>query len=126
MKEVAKIIIHDDDRVLLQLRDNNPNIAFPLHWNLIGGIIEVSELPQETITRELKEELGIELDKIELFAIENYKDTIQHIFSAKAKINPEKIHLKEGLAIRWFKLSELSSLKIGFNYYEILMKFKGS
>lgn len=126
MKEVAKVIIYNDDKVLLQLRDNKPNIAFPLHWTLIGGIVEVAEIAEEAIKRELKEELGITLDNIELFAIEDYEKAFQHIFTAKAQIDPAKIRLREGLEIRWFKFTELQTLKIAFNYHEVLKKFKES
>ena len=123
MKQVAKIIIHHKDEFLLQLRDNNPNIAFPLHWNLLGGVVEEGEDPENTIKRELQEELGIYVEQVKKFVIEEYNGTKQHIFSAQLSINPAEVQLKEGLALRWFKNFELPSLKIGFNYYEIIQTF---
>ncbi len=123
MKQVAKIIIHNNKEFLLQLRDDNPHIKFPLHWNLLGGVVEEGEDPENTLRRELQEELGISIENVTLFTIEEHNETKQYIFSARSTIDPSRIKLNEGLALRWFKDFELPSLKIGFNYYEILQKF---
>jgi ADP-ribose pyrophosphatase YjhB (NUDIX family) len=50
------IITTRDNRVLLQKRDNNPNIECPNCYSLISGYLEEQETPLEGIIRELKEE----------------------------------------------------------------------
>jgi 8-oxo-dGTP pyrophosphatase MutT (NUDIX family) len=55
----AGAIIHDPEgRVLLQLRDNRPDVAFGGYWGLFGGRIEAGETPWQGLLRELEEELS--------------------------------------------------------------------
>lgn len=55
----AAIIVIDDGRYLLQLRDDKEGIFFPGHWGLFGGGVEKGEQPAEALRRELQEELGL-------------------------------------------------------------------
>ena len=57
----AAVIVIDDGRYLLQLRDNKEGIFFPDHWGLFGGGVEEGEQPVDALRRELKEELGLEV-----------------------------------------------------------------
>lgn len=121
---VAKVIIYNNrGEFLLQLRDNNPNIKFQLHWNLIGGVVEEKEAPQKTILRELKEELDIEVKNIDFLKIEKFHDVEQYIYVLNMDLDISKIRLKEGLSLKWFKVLEIDGLKIGFNYLQILRRF---
>lgn len=121
---VVKVIIYNSrGEFLLQLRDNNPNIKFQLHWNLIGGVVEETEIPKKTIVRELKEELGIDVKNIVFLKIEKFQDTEQYIYVLKMDLDIKKIRLTEGLSLKWFKSLELDGLKIGFNYFRVLRRF---
>lgn len=60
---VAAIIINEDKKVLLQLRDDKENIFFANHWGCFGGAIEPEEGAEKALIRELHEEIGIEFDK---------------------------------------------------------------
>jgi 8-oxo-dGTP pyrophosphatase MutT (NUDIX family) len=55
------LILTDDGRYLLQLRDQKPGIFYPGHWGLFGGGMEPGETPETALRRELKEELGLEV-----------------------------------------------------------------
>ncbi|HWK44886.1 MAG TPA: NUDIX domain-containing protein [Stellaceae bacterium] len=52
------VIVAEDGRYLLQLRDDKPGIAVPGHWALFGGGLEPGESPATALVRELREELG--------------------------------------------------------------------
>ena len=56
---MAAIIIFDDGKYLLQLRDDKPGIFFPGHWGLFGGGVDAGEHPLDALRRELGEELGL-------------------------------------------------------------------
>lgn len=56
---VAGILILEDGRYLMQLRDNIPEIFFPNHWSCFGGAIDAGESEKQAIKRELHEELGL-------------------------------------------------------------------
>ncbi len=59
----AAVIVLDDGRYLLQLRDDKPGIFFPGHWGLFGGGVEPGERPADALRRELREELDLDVDE---------------------------------------------------------------
>ena len=52
-------LIDDENRVLIGKRPNVIN--FPLLWEFPGGKVEKNETPEQTIIRESKEEININL-----------------------------------------------------------------
>jgi 8-oxo-dGTP pyrophosphatase MutT (NUDIX family) len=54
------LIVLDDGRYLMQLRDQKPNIFYPGRWGVFGGAMNPDETPQQALRRELLEELGLE------------------------------------------------------------------
>jgi 8-oxo-dGTP pyrophosphatase MutT (NUDIX family) len=50
----AAILVHEDGRILMQLRDDRPDIWYPNHWGLFGGGVEAGESPEEALCWELK------------------------------------------------------------------------
>jgi 8-oxo-dGTP pyrophosphatase MutT (NUDIX family) len=63
----AAIIVLDDGRYLMQLRDDKPGIFFPDHWGLFGGAREPGEDLATTLRRELLEELGYQVETVAYF-----------------------------------------------------------
>ena len=57
------IMVDARHRVTLQLRDNKPHVGAADCWGLFGGMIESNEEPIDTIIREMKEELTIDLSR---------------------------------------------------------------
>ncbi len=57
----AAIIVLEDGRYLLQLRDDIPGIWYPGHWGLFGGAVEADEDETTALQRELREEIGLDL-----------------------------------------------------------------
>jgi len=64
---VAGIILLDDGRYLMQLRDCKRGIFYPGHWGLFGGAVDVGEDKLTALTRELMEELQFSVEKVEYF-----------------------------------------------------------
>lgn len=54
---VAALLVLDDGRYVMQLRDVLPNIFYPNHWGCFGGAVGDDEAPGDALTRELQEEL---------------------------------------------------------------------
>ena len=62
MKQITQILLFDrNHRLIIYLRDDNPRIPFPNHWDLIGGHLVEGETPEEALVREAREEIGLEL-----------------------------------------------------------------
>jgi 8-oxo-dGTP pyrophosphatase MutT (NUDIX family) len=55
---VVALIVVDEDRYLMQLRNQKAGIFYPGHWGLFGGAVERGEDPESALRRELHEELG--------------------------------------------------------------------
>lgn len=58
---VAAILILEDGRYVMQLRDPLPHIFYPDHWGCFGGAVEKDETPEHALRRELREELEFEV-----------------------------------------------------------------
>ncbi len=56
----AKLAILVDDRIVVILRDEKPEIPWQGFWDLPGGEREPGESPSECVIRETREELGLE------------------------------------------------------------------
>ncbi|MDR3586481.1 MAG: (deoxy)nucleoside triphosphate pyrophosphohydrolase [Desulfosporosinus sp.] len=65
MKEVTAAIIIKENRVLIAERAPGENLAGK--WEFPGGKIELGETLQECLKREIREELEVEINVLELF-----------------------------------------------------------
>ena len=115
MKQIsvsAGILINNDNQVLLSQRTADK--SFPGQWEFPGGKIESSETAHEALIRELKEELGIDIDNSYLFKrIEHYYDS----FTANIEFFlvdswSGELSGEEGQLVRWFSVRDLRYLPI--------------
>lgn len=61
---VCAALINDNDEVLLAQRPEGKRL--PGRWEFPGGKVEANEAPEDALVRELKEELGIDVEKRDL------------------------------------------------------------
>jgi 8-oxo-dGTP diphosphatase len=66
---VAAVITDDEANYLLLQRTKAPDAG---HWSIPGGTVEFSETVERALKRELEEELGIEVDIVQLLRVTNY------------------------------------------------------
>jgi 8-oxo-dGTP pyrophosphatase MutT (NUDIX family) len=110
------LIIVDDRRYLLQLRDQKPNIFYPGHWGLFGGAIETKEDPAAGLKRELKEELGLDVAEYRYFTnftfdYGHHGTVFRHFYEVKiAGSVVTRLTLREGAEMRAFPPSELLNM----------------
>jgi len=124
MKGAGIIFLNSNNEVLLLLRDNNQSIQYPNMWDIPGGIIEENENPEETVRREMKEEMEIsDLGEIKLFNIFTSENLTDYVFWKNIDINSEEINLHEGQKIKFFNREQIKNIKMAFNYNEVLEKF---
>jgi len=64
---VAALLVREDGRYIMQLRDEKEGIFFPGHWGCFGGAVEPGEDTAEAMRRELHEELELEPGKLTRF-----------------------------------------------------------
>ena len=64
---VAALLVLEDGRYIMQLRDAIPNIFYPDHWGCFGGAVDHGEDPLEALKRELREELEYAVESVTEF-----------------------------------------------------------
>lgn len=105
--EVAIAILYQQNQFLLQLRDNIPKIAYPGHWGLFGGHIELDELPEIAVVRELQEEICYSPTDVVKFGIYEDDRALRHVFAAPLTVGVADLTLLEGWDLGLFTRSEI-------------------
>lgn len=116
-------MLNSNNELLMLLRDNIPDIPFPNMWDIPGGRVEPGEIPEETVKREMMEEMELKLEKISLFKVYETDDLIDNVFWTRIDLIPEEIDLQEGQKISYFSHTELSDMKLAFNYNSVIEEF---
>lgn len=94
---MALVILHREERVLLQHRDDDPRIINPGAWGLFGGHVEPDEEPEAGALREIEEELGLCLPPpLELFRRTVDEVRERFVYAAALPVPPENLTLCEG------------------------------
>jgi 8-oxo-dGTP diphosphatase len=61
---VSALLLDDGGKILLARRAGEPGEGL---WDLLGGFMDEGEFPLETLARELREEIGVEIQPLEFF-----------------------------------------------------------
>ncbi|MFN7515542.1 MAG: NUDIX hydrolase [Dolichospermum sp.] len=93
---VAVAILYRENKFLMQLRDNIPNIIAPGCWALFGGHIEPGETPEIAVQREVMEEIGYELTAFSQFGIYSDQKAVRYVFQAPLLVPLDQLVLSEG------------------------------
>ncbi|XHU95846.1 MAG: NUDIX domain-containing protein [cyanobacterium endosymbiont of Rhopalodia gibba] len=95
--QVALAIVYQEDNFLLQLRDNISMIAYPDHWGLFGGHIELGENPEQALKRELIEEINYKVPNPIEFRVYNEPNITRYLYSSPLIVAIEQLVLQEGV-----------------------------
>ncbi|CAC9961250.1 hypothetical protein [uncultured Gammaproteobacteria bacterium] len=83
-------------------------------WELPGGKIEANESPEQTISRELKEELGIQVNQVNLHQtmVHHYEDRTVQLSIYNINQYQNKPTGVEGQVISWVKIEALNDYQL--------------
>jgi len=108
--QIAQALLFDrEDRLLIYLRDNKPEIPFPNRWDFFGGHVEPGETAEQALVREVREELGVQLHSWQLFRIyectsgDAYPNT-KFIYRAQIDKTAGELTLYERTATREYRV----------------------
>ena len=114
----AGIIVTDDQRYLLQLRDTKKEIWYPNHWGCFGGKIDAGENSLRALEREIQEELNFKIENScyftqLVFDLTELGSCLKYRFYYEIKVKNEVIKtmsLNEGQEMRLFPINEIRTL----------------
>lgn len=116
VKNALAVIVDNDNKILLLKRSDYPDQWQPKKWSLVGGGVEKGEKPDEACSREIKEEvnLDISIDKfIEKVVIQRNPGSVEHIFTCRYEGDPTDVELnEEHTNYGWYDVGEMEYLDI--------------
>lgn len=91
-------------RVLLLKHRFRPGMG----WGMPGGFMETGEHPEEALRRELREEVGLEVEKLKLFTSRAFQKPkqVEIVFTARAIGDPDQLSFEIQRAA-WFSPDQL-------------------
>ncbi len=109
---VVCAIIEQDDQVLCALRSERMSLAGK--WEFPGGKLELNEIPEDALIREIKEELNISIKIIEALPISEYSyvpEKVIRLIPFRCNIQNNEIPVAtEHSELRWVKKEDLLNL----------------
>ena len=98
------VIFNQNGEVLLLKHRFRPGSG----WGLPGGFIEKAEQPIDALRRELREEIGLEVEDVEIFAVRSFAkpQQVEVLFRCRANgtLNPQTIEVERA---DWFATANL-------------------
>lgn len=75
-------------------------------WGMPGGFMNYGEQPEQTVSREIMEEVGLELKNIKMLRVRTISRHIEILFSAEAEGEPA-VMSREIKSADWFALDKI-------------------
>ncbi|MCZ7459026.1 NUDIX hydrolase [Streptomyces sp. WMMC940] len=100
---VAGAVMREDGRLLAIRRADNGT------WELPGGVLELSETPEDGVAREVREETGIRVEVDQLSGV--YKNTTRGIVALVFRCKPSggtERTSDESMAVAWLTPEEVA------------------
>ena len=107
-------VLNDEGKILI-IRRSKTAPSRTLGWDLVGGALEFGEDPTEGALREIKEETGLDVDRIKPFDLVSFPDEKNYVVMIAfwAKTTGEEIVLSfEHDDHKWITKEEFISLNI--------------
>lgn len=118
---IKGIIFNPNNEVLLLKNERH-------YWELPGGRIEKNEQPEETLVREIKEELNLVVQVhqlIDAYVYEVINGKYVFIVAYECHYNNQDIILsEEHNEFGWFTIEKLESIQISDEYTTVIKKVK--
>lgn len=107
MLEVTCAIIFKDNRVLIAQR--SANMKLPLKWEFPGGKVEAAESKEDCLSREIKEELNLEIiiGKGLTDVLHHYPEFTLRLYPFVCAYQSGELNAMEHTQVKWEKIVNL-------------------
>lgn len=103
----AALIFNDAGQILLLKHHFRPGSG----WGIPGGFLELGEQPEQALRRELREEIGLEVNQLEIFTSRSFKKPrqVEIVFRGRANVQVAQMKLRtiEVERAEWFSVKNL-------------------
>ncbi|MBN9410154.1 MAG: 8-oxo-dGTP diphosphatase MutT [Burkholderiales bacterium] len=98
------ILLRDDDALLLTSRPEGKPYAG--YWEFPGGKLEAGETVEQALRRELQEELGVTIDRAEVWKVteHDYPHALVRLHWCKVRRWQGDFEMREGQSMSWQQL----------------------
>lgn len=123
---VGVILVNPAGQILLQQREDRPDLHYPGHWTTLGGAIETGELPDAAMRRELIEEIELQPPFRLWRCYQRVRADVlvdQYIYVGPIDRRVEAIKLNEGQSLGFFELTDLADLPVAFGFKPLFESF---
>jgi len=96
------LFVNVKGELLLQLRDDKPDIRFPNHWGVIGGGVEPGESFEQAVVREVLEEIEEALTGFDYWGMHESPGFNIAIFAGRLDKPSDVLVLNEGQRVQFF------------------------
>ena len=117
---VGAIVTNHEGKVLLLDHVLRPASG----WGIPGGFINENEQPEEAVKREICEEIGLEIENVELLRARTFKRHVEILFRARAQ-GEGTIKSMEIKEVKWFAIDEMPE-EMSRGQKQIIRHFLGS
>ena len=114
MVQIVGEMLIRDGALLMGLRAKHKDML-PNCWDVVGGHVEAGETPQETLVREVAEEIdvvvtGCRFLDVVVYDLPGRPGLQQHLFQVDAWRGEPRIANEEHAELRWFDWRDLQSV----------------
>lgn len=108
-----KVLVENTEGKILLIQEPADDLWMPLHWGLPGGKPQVKESLYKALKRKVQEEVGIEVDPLGLYKIEEvlHEDRTVLMFIATSKMNFEQEIKGKINAFKWVGMEDVEKME---------------
>jgi 8-oxo-dGTP diphosphatase len=118
----AGVLLLRGGRVLLQHRDDRPDIVYPGAWAIFGGHLEPGEEPECGARREIEEELDLRLTgPLRLVYHATHAGRERYFYAAELPCDPGELTLREGQGMALLSAEEVARLPVVPLHRELIL-----